>query len=328
MLPIRRYDPAILDCTKRTRTLAQIVQTLHRVAHSCELQEPMNPGDIELRCEVLSRAGALERLVLTSGEIAYRRRRARRGAARPGRIPVGRGLKVGLMASVVLTAYGCANFDGLSSAPHVPEDLPRYHTEKAPNLSQVYQVPGQVVYLLCDGKNCLAPTPKVIARALPAQTAEVIPLTSLDRPLPAPHLEADLKAPSPKAAIVAKVEQDAVAPEVATGRVAVFFDFASAKLDEKALETLKSQADAIRAAKRIVVTGRTDQVGSLERNKLFAQKRARAVRDALVAAGIPRERISVEVDPKTSEALHPKAYSAFKPTAEDAIARRVDLLIH
>jgi len=77
-----------------------------------------------------------------------------------------------------------------------------------------------------------------------------------------------------------------------------------------------------------VLVGRTDHVGSMERNKLFAKKRADAIREALLALGVSKETISVEIDPKTTEALHPRAVSASKPTDEAAQARRVDILIH
>jgi len=331
MHPIRRYDPAILKCTIRTRTLAQIVRALHRGNDALALQGPMNPHDIELRCEVFARCGVLERVTLPGGELAYRRTRQRPSAPK---VPVphhstmvGRRLRAGLMATAVLSAYGCAGLGNLSSDPMFPDDLPKYHTERAPNLSRVYQVPGQAVYRLCAGTGCLAPTPKVLARTVPAQAAEAIPVAAVDSAPPRALPGAEPKAVLAKGEGAAPENQNTNAAGEPSGRVAVFFGFASSKLSASALETLKNQAETIKSAKRLVLIGRTDQVGSLERNSMFAKKRADAVKGVLTSLGIKPDLIVVEVDPKTSEALHPNAYSAFKPTERDAVSRRVDLLV-
>jgi membrane fusion protein (multidrug efflux system) len=62
------------------------------------------------------------------------------------------------------------------------------------------------------------------------------------------------------------------------------------------------------------VHGYVDASGSASRNKTLARQRAQAVRDSLVAAGVPATRVTLE-----------------KPTnivgGESALARRVDIVL-
>ncbi len=322
MHPYRRYDRIILNCVRRAQTVEQIERTMRRASLT-----DFSAEDIQVRCEVLRRAGRLRIRSAGQGRSAYELcDRADQGRLR---VPPSSnsGLRVTLMAGAVVSAMGCSAL-GSGSAPLFPEDMPRYHTERVPSLSRVYQVPGQVVYRLCATIECPMPTPKVRVRTAPLEHASEntqVPPPALAQASPLPPLEAQSKQPSSDK----EVERlnSAEIPEPAS-RAAIFFGFASAKLSADSLETLKRQASVIKAAKRIVLVGRTDHVGSMERNKLFAKKRADAIREALLALGVSKETISVEIDPKTTEALHPRAVSASKPTDEAAQARRVDILIH
>jgi OOP family OmpA-OmpF porin len=68
-------------------------------------------------------------------------------------------------------------------------------------------------------------------------------------------------------------------------------------------------ADAKKAPKaRIILTGHTDRVGPEDYNRRLSQRRAEAVRDALVAGGVPAELISVEGRGESQNAM---------PTADD-----------
>ncbi|WP_018872740.1 OmpA family protein [Thioalkalivibrio sp. ALJ16] len=93
------------------------------------------------------------------------------------------------------------------------------------------------------------------------------------------------------------------APETgALGRWSVHFETASAGLDAAARATLGQAVQALgtAAAPRIRVVGWTDAEGPLAVNQALSRERARAVRNALVEAGIARDRIEIEapgVDP-------------------------------
>ena len=61
------------------------------------------------------------------------------------------------------------------------------------------------------------------------------------------------------------------------------------------------------------VTGYADKRGSVERNRRIAEERAKAVRDALVAAGVEQDRIVM------------KAPATVTGSGTDADARRVEI---
>lgn len=111
-------------------------------------------------------------------------------------------------------------------------------------------------------------------------------------------LAADFDAKMPPLPIAVRVTQsvedatDGTAPPM----VEVHFDFASASL------TPGGQAHAAAAAvtladmtlSRVRVVGHTDRVGSPAANRRLAEKRARAVADFLVAAGLPSDLIEAD----------------------------------
>lgn len=74
----------------------------------------------------------------------------------------------------------------------------------------------------------------------------------------------------------------------------LFFDTGKSALKTGARNALAKIADQLRANAdvRIAVEGHTDSVGSDELNQALSNKRAAAVRDFLVARGIPTERIT------------------------------------
>ena len=78
-------------------------------------------------------------------------------------------------------------------------------------------------------------------------------------------------------------------------RFVVQFEPNGSRLTRAAAEVLDQlrAALAVRPGADLVVTGHTDRVGSVEANDRLSLQRAEAVRDMLVAAGVPREAISV-----------------------------------
>lgn len=74
----------------------------------------------------------------------------------------------------------------------------------------------------------------------------------------------------------------------------LFFDSGKSVLKAGARNALTKIADQLRINEntRIAVEGHTDSVGSEELNQALSEKRAAAVRDHLVARGVPAERIS------------------------------------
>ena len=73
----------------------------------------------------------------------------------------------------------------------------------------------------------------------------------------------------------------------------VFFDTNSSTLSEQANMTVRAAADVARtsASSKVEVTGYTDTEGSVAVNQVVATRRANAVRDGLVRAGVPAQSI-------------------------------------
>lgn len=75
----------------------------------------------------------------------------------------------------------------------------------------------------------------------------------------------------------------------------VFFDFRESALREDAKQTLMNNIQWLKANShaRILVEGHCDERGTNEYNLALGERRAKAVRDFLVAGGIVAERISI-----------------------------------
>jgi OOP family OmpA-OmpF porin len=73
----------------------------------------------------------------------------------------------------------------------------------------------------------------------------------------------------------------------------VFFDTNSSTLSDQANMTVRAAADVARtsAGSKVEVTGYTDTEGSVAVNQVVATRRANAVKDALVRAGVPGQSI-------------------------------------
>jgi outer membrane protein OmpA-like peptidoglycan-associated protein len=122
----------------------------------------------------------------------------------------------------------------------------------------------------------------------------------------------------------------AVAPKLVDGVFAiddhlqaVYFDLNKSKLSDSALETVKANAEWIKSQPPylIHIVGFADSRGSLKKNERLAERRANALRDAYVALGIPKERLSIF--PRGAEE------PACQPVTEDCLAksRRTETLL-
>lgn len=80
------------------------------------------------------------------------------------------------------------------------------------------------------------------------------------------------------------------------GASAVYFETSRTKVDATGQARLREVAAAMKAqpAAQAKVHGYVDATGSAKRNSALARQRAEAVRDALVAAGVPAARITLE----------------------------------
>jgi OOP family OmpA-OmpF porin len=97
---------------------------------------------------------------------------------------------------------------------------------------------------------------------------------------------AETAAPPPPAAV-------ANGPELAGAWYQVFFDTNSSAINTRGQSILGNVAYVVanNATTRVTVIGKTDRVGKGRANMDLSQERANSVRDALIAAGVPADRI-------------------------------------
>ena len=82
-------------------------------------------------------------------------------------------------------------------------------------------------------------------------------------------------------------------PELAGAWYQIYFDTNSAAINARGQLIVKNVAYVVANAgpTRVTVIGKTDRVGAPPANMALSQRRADAVRDALIAAGVPAARI-------------------------------------
>lgn len=116
----------------------------------------------------------------------------------------------------------------------------------------------------------------------------------------------------------AKGHQETMDVLTATFKSEVMFDFDSATLKPGGYTELNRVADVLRRYQetQIVVEGHTDSRGSEAYNQVLSEKRAQAVRTALVGMGVAAERIQAV------------GYGESRPiSSDDAVNRRVTITI-
>ncbi|MDM0024439.1 efflux RND transporter periplasmic adaptor subunit [Variovorax saccharolyticus] len=169
--------------------------------------------------------------------------------------------------------------------------------------------------VVVDGFIRLAPGVMVRAKEVPAAPLpQYKPQVAVSGPLPSVRPPSAGAAPQQPAA----ASQPAAAPASSDkDRDAVYFERGRSVLDATGrarligvAATLKSRPDL-----RAVLQGHVDASGDAALNKALARDRAQTVRDALIAAGVPPERI----------ALH--APADLVGSDSPALARRVDVVL-
>ena len=120
---------------------------------------------------------------------------------------------------------------------------------------------------------------------------------------------------APAAAVRAPAPASAQPPAAASGTATVYFAPGSAALDANAMQVLRLAAAQAPGAAALEVTGYVDRSGARDANVELAKRRATAVRDALLGAGLAADRVR----------LKPPADIVGSGT--DAEARRVEIAI-
>jgi outer membrane protein OmpA-like peptidoglycan-associated protein len=96
----------------------------------------------------------------------------------------------------------------------------------------------------------------------------------------------------------------------------VYFETGAAALGADASRAIAAAADAIKKdGAKVAVTGYTDKTGDTAKNEELAKARAKAVRDALVAAGVGEAGIE----------MRPPLFVEVGAGISDAEARRVEI---
>jgi cytochrome c oxidase subunit 2 len=122
-------------------------------------------------------------------------------------------------------------------------------------------------------------------------------------------------APAPAAAALAP---SAAAPmpqaaPAATAPLVLLFDVAKVDLPADAPARLQPLAEQAKAGATLAISGFHDASGDAAKNAELAKQRAFAVRDALLAAGVPADRIALQKPQETTGGADP------------ALARRVEV---
>jgi peptidoglycan-associated lipoprotein len=132
----------------------------------------------------------------------------------------------------------------------------------------------------CPRKPDVQPAPVVQQAPAPAVKAPEPPPAV--KPAPAPVVKAPEPPPAVKSAPAVQFED-------------VYFDFDKADLRPDARQALNANVQVLRSngQLRFTVEGHCDERGVNEYNLALGERRARAVRDYLVAAGIDPTRISI-----------------------------------
>jgi outer membrane protein OmpA-like peptidoglycan-associated protein len=129
-------------------------------------------------------------------------------------------------------------------------------------------------------------------------------------PLPAPPV-----AVPASAAASAQAVSDAASITVEYGVVKFYFASGKSELAAGAADALLDVVKGARGGKKVVISGFHDDKGNAARNAELARQRALAVREALIAAGVPDSQIRLDKPAQTAG------------TGNDAQARRVEIAL-
>jgi OOP family OmpA-OmpF porin len=135
-------------------------------------------------------------------------------------------------------------------------------------------------------------------------------------PEPEPQVEAE---PEPAPEPAPEPEPEMAAPEPVT----LYFGFDAATMQPEGIEKADRVAQAVEANAELAVsvTGHADRAGPAEYNRQLSLKRAQNVRDALIAQGVPAEKISVAARGESQPAV------ATGDGVREARNRRVEVVL-
>ena len=133
------------------------------------------------------------------------------------------------------------------------------------------------------------------APSAPGPVAAPTPAPAPPAPAPAPEVRVTPPPPAPAPAPTppAVVQETVKVAEVTLFDVFFDFDKSNIRNDQKA--AIDNDVTALKAdvTLKVLVEGHCDERGTVEYNLALGERRAKAVKDYLVAAGIPADRISV-----------------------------------
>ncbi len=132
--------------------------------------------------------------------------------------------------------------------------------------------------------------------------------------VPAPLAVTPAAVPA-SAALAAQAVSDAASITVEYGVVKFYFASGEAELAAGAAEALVDVVKGARGGKKVLISGFHDAKGNAARNAELARQRALAVRQALIAAGVPDSQIRLDKPAQTAG------------TGSDAEARRVEIAL-
>ncbi|MEO8629959.1 MAG: OmpA family protein [Betaproteobacteria bacterium] len=168
------------------------------------------------------------------------------------------------------------------------------------------------------------------AAAPPAPEPEPVAAAPAPEPAPAPVAEPTPEPAAAAAPVAAAPVTPLVVPSTINLSTDAFFDFNKAILKSKGKTKLDELVAQLADAKydTILVTGHTDRIGSSNYNLNLSERRAVAVKDYLVAKGVPPDHIAAEgkgkQDPMTKpgECVGPRSAKVIACLQPD---RRVDV---
>lgn len=203
--------------------------------------------------------------------------------ARPTRLSAA----VGFSGALVLSTASCSMSPRTAAERTVEDESTRpVAVRPAPPLRVVQlNFGGDAYFAACAEPACPAVTQKTLPRSeLPQSVALVRPALELPvvEPPPAPQ-------PVPPSKPIPTKEEEV--------HIHVTFPFGSASLTDSAKETLRRALPNARGSDHVVISGRTDNLGSEEVNRKLAQARAFAVRNYIRDAVPDLPRV-IDIDAK------------------------------
>ncbi len=134
------------------------------------------------------------------------------------------------------------------------------------------------------------------APSAPGPVAAPAPAPAPPAPAPAPAPEVRVTPPPPAPAPAPAPAAPAPAPAPAASPLKdVFFDFDKSNIKDDQKAALNDDVAWLKAnpAAKVLIEGHCDERGTVEYNLALGERRAKAGKDYLIAAGIPADRISI-----------------------------------